>query len=232
MNICQNEIQTSPSKTLEEKTVTGSADFTNNIEKDLQRKHLQDITTTNPTSKVCSKCNTNKPLESFHKGVGKFGRRAVCKKCMRIMQIGADRKYYQKHKKKINIRKKEYRQQWFRLNAGRIYIQRKHRKEIDTSYKIACNLRCRMSEAIKNDFKCGSSVKDLGCSIPEFKKYIESKFQPGMTWENWGRDTWHLDHITPLSWFNLEDRNQFLISAHYSNYQPLWAVDNWSKYNN
>ena len=148
------------------------------------------------------------------------------------MQIGADRKYYQKHKKKINIRKKEYRQQWFRLNAGRIYIQRKHRKEIDTSYKIACNLRCRMSEAIKNDFKCGSSVKDLGCSIPEFKKYIESKFQPGMTWENWGRDTWHLDHITPLSWFNLEDRNQFLISAHYSNYQPLWAVDNWSKYNN
>ena len=76
-----------------------------------------------------------------------------------------------------------------------------------------------------------TDVKDLGCSIEDFKKYIESKFQNGMSWENYGHDTWHLDHITPLDAFNLSDRNQFLVASHYTNYQPLWAKDNYSKSN-
>ena len=86
-----------------------------------------------------------------------------------------------------------------------------------------------MNRAIKNNWKNGSAVKDLGCSIEDFKKYIESKFQEGMTWDNYGLNTWHIDHITPLSWFNLEDRNQFLVACHYTNQQPLWARDNWEK---
>jgi hypothetical protein len=36
----------------------------------------------------------------------------------------------------------------------------------------------------------------LGCSIDEFKKYIESLFEDGMTWQNY--PAWHIDHIIPV----------------------------------
>lgn len=96
-------------------------------------------------------------------------------------------------------------------------------------YRLANNMRSRLNAAIKNKSKVGSSVRDLGCSIGYFIKYIEQQFQSGMTWENWSRDGWHLDHIIPLSSFNLTDRSQFLQACHYTNYQPLWASENYSK---
>jgi hypothetical protein len=57
---------------------------------------------------------------------------------------------------------------------------------------------------------------------------MESKFQPGMTWDNRGKE-WHIDHIIPLATFNLQDRRQFLVACHYTNLQPLWARDNMVK---
>lgn len=76
-------------------------------------------------------------------------------------------------------------------------------------------------------YRNGSAVRDLGCSIPEFKTYIENKFVDGMSWDNHGE--WHLDHIKPLASFDLTDRSQLLIACHYTNYQPLWAIDNLKK---
>lgn len=95
--------------------------------------------------------------------------------------------------------------------------------------KIGTNLRCRLNKAIKGNFKSGSAVEDLGCSIDEFKAYIESKFKLGMCWENWGRKGWHIDHIIPLSAFDLTNYEQFKKACHYSNLQPLWAKENLSK---
>ncbi len=99
----------------------------------------------------------------------------------------------------------------------------------DTEYRIAANLRGRLNQALKRQYKKGSAVADLGCTVEEFKQYIESLFQPGMSWDNWGRDTWHLDHKRPLASFDLSDREQFLQACHYTNYQPLWAVENLAK---
>ena len=95
--------------------------------------------------------------------------------------------------------------------------------------RISCVIRSRLKKSLKENDNIGKIIDCLGCSIEDFKKYIESKFQEGMTWENHGNYGWHYDHITPLSWFNLEDRNQFLIAAHYTNYQPLWARENLRK---
>ena len=69
----------------------------------------------------------------------------------------------------------------------------------------------------------------MGCTISELKSYLESKFQPEMTWDNWALDGWHIDHIKPLVSFDLTDRNQLLESCHYTNLQPLWATDNLIK---
>lgn len=82
---------------------------------------------------------------------------------------------------------------------------------------------------MKRQVNVGSPIKDLGCSILELKIWIESKFEPGMTWENHGM--WHLDHIRPLSKFNLMDREEFLKACNYTNLQPLWAKDNIRKSN-
>jgi hypothetical protein len=92
---------------------------------------------------------------------------------------------------------------------------------------IAKRLRSRLYNAIKHTTKSGSAIVDLGCSIEQFKGYLMSKFQEGMSWDNYGK--WHIDHIKPLSKFDLTDRQQFLEACHYTNLQPLWAVQNLKK---
>lgn len=95
---------------------------------------------------------------------------------------------------------------------------------------LARRLRNRIRQAVKrskNGKRAGSAVRDLGCSIADFKSFISSKFQDGMTWDNYGE--WHLDHIKPIALYDLSNRVHFLEVVHYTNYQPLWAQDNWRK---
>jgi hypothetical protein len=110
--------------------------------------------------------------------------------------------------------------------------KRKAKLKTDINFKLADTLRSRLKHALKGNQKSGSAVKDLGCSIEELKKHLESQWQPDMSWNNWTKNGWHIDHIKPLSRFNLSNRDEFLKACHYSNLQPLWASDNWSKSNN
>jgi hypothetical protein len=119
-------------------------------------------------------------------------------------------KQYSKHKNKM-------------INDMRV------RRHTDLNYKLKIVLRNRLKAAIKNSQKTGSAVRDLGCSIDFLKTHLESKFQPGMSWGNYGFDGWHIDHIIPLSAFNLTDREQLLKACHYTNLQPLWKDDNFDK---
>jgi len=103
----------------------------------------------------------------------------------------------------------------------------RNRCKADVRFRLRRNLRERLRQAIKGNFKTGSAVADLGCSIPELKLHLENQFQPGMSWENYGE--WHIDHIRPLASFDLADREQFLQACHFSNLQPLWEEDNRKK---
>lgn len=102
-----------------------------------------------------------------------------------------------------------------------------NRYNSDLNFKLKVILRNRLLQSVKTDAKAGSAVSDLGCSIEDFKKYLEAKFIIGMTWDNIGQ--WHLDHVVPLASFDLTDRAQFLKACHYSNMQPLWKEDNLKK---
>jgi len=84
-----------------------------------------------------------------------------------------------------------------------------------------------MNRAIKGQFKSNSTTKSLGCTIVELKIYLESKFQPNMSWDNYGE--WHLDHIKPLASFDLNNPDEYAKACHYTNLQPLWAIDNIKK---
>lgn len=110
-------------------------------------------------------------------------------------------------------------------------LYHKVRPSQDEGFRLARNLRKRLRTALKDNFKTGSAVADLGCSIYDFKTYLESKFVDGMSWENYGREGWHIDHILPLSKFDLQDVEQVKKACHYTNLQPLWAQDNRRKSN-
>jgi hypothetical protein len=67
----------------------------------------------------------------------------------------------------------------------------------------------------------------LGCTYEEARKWIESKFQRGMSWANVGE--WEIDHVIPISAFDLTDEQQVRCVNHFTNLQPLWAADNRRK---
>jgi len=98
-------------------------------------------------------------------------------------------------------------------------------------FKLKERLRHRLYIAIKNNSKNGSAVKDLGCTIPELKEYLEKLFSNGMTWENWGLKGWHIDHKKPLSSFDLTNRKELIKAVHYTNLQPMWGIENLKKSN-
>lgn len=121
---------------------------------------------------------------------------------------------------------KEYQSRYRQENLEYFRISRKKRYHGDIQFKLASVLRSRISYLLKNS-KSGSAVDDLGCSISELKFYLEGKFKDGMTWNNYGN--WHIDHIIPLTFFDLTNREQFLQACNYKNLQPLWAIDNIKK---
>jgi hypothetical protein len=74
--------------------------------------------------------------------------------------------------------------------------------------------------------KTSHSIEYLGCSIEYFLEYIKSKMTLKMTFQNI-----HIDHIKPVSLFDLNNEEEFLQCCHYTNIQPLLALDNIIKSN-
>ena len=67
----------------------------------------------------------------------------------------------------------------------------------------------------------------MGCDSYYFKEYIEKLFIDGMNWENYGE--WEIDHIIPLSKFNLDNNDELKKCCNYKNLQPLFISDNRKK---
>jgi len=112
-------------------------------------------------------------------------------------------------------------------------ILKKQRYHSDVQYRIKCLLRTRLFAAIKTQGarKCGSTSQLIGCSIPDLLIHLESKFESGMNWENYG-PVWHVDHVMPLAIFDLTKESHQIRAFHFSNLQPLFALENCSKNSN
>jgi len=106
---------------------------------------------------------------------------------------------------------------------------RKFKTLTDPNYRIRRNLRTRIKCALDGKLKHSKTMELLGCSIESFRKHLEERFQPNMGWHNYG--SWHIDHIRPCASFDLIDPEQQKQCFHYTNTQPLWAVDNMKKGN-
>ena len=136
------------------------------------------------------------------------------------------------YQKEWNAANKDRRKEYQAANKDKIRAQQKeyqrYRRATNLNFKIACNLRSRLRHALNGNYKTGSAVRDLGCSIDELKLKFIPLFAIGMNWENYG-SLWHIDHIRPCASFDLTDPEQVKLCCHFSNLQPLWAADNLAK---
>ena len=129
--------------------------------------------------------------------------------------------------KKINA----YKREWDK-NKLKTDLTHKLKKGLSKRFRLALN---RHLDGKPVDVKGSSAIKRLGCSIPEFMKYMEEQFYNNpetgekMTWDNWKIDGWHIDHIKPISKFDLNDPKQVEKAVHYTNLQPLWWKENLEK---
>lgn len=93
---------------------------------------------------------------------------------------------------------------------------------------LGLRLRQRLHGVLGVGTQSGRAIRLLGCSLGHLKFHLEALFEPGMTWENRGHG-WHVDHVLPLSSFDLTDQAQLARACHFTNLQPLWARDNMAK---
>ena len=179
---------------------------------------------------LCSKCN-KKPIRT----------REMCAGCYRkqweLENIDHMRSYRRNYyhskddKDKIRTNQKIKR----KTEEGRCYLrkQQKKRELADPIFKLKRRLRKRLWELCKNNHMSCSLNESLGCTSDEFKQHIEKLFQPGMTWENYGKQIdplfpkWEIDHIIPLALASTEEELKKL--NHFSNLRPLWFVLNNKK---
>ena len=127
----------------------------------------------------------------------------------------------------------EYDRQYYQDNKETINAKIKERKKRDPQFRITGNLRSYLSLTLRRAAQHNSdkTVNLLGCSFKELKEHIESQFSNGMSWDNYGRskDKWSIDHIRPCVSFDLSDPDEQKACFCYTNLQPLWNIDNWSK---
>lgn len=157
---------------------------------------------------VCSLCKEDKDISEFVYRKDRQKHVSNCKSC------------------KANIDK-----QWSLSNKDKRRLSKtkcdRKLRSTKISTKLKDGLRTRLNTAIRNRMYRGyvSHIRDLGCSIDELILYIESKFQPGMSWGNRGNGpgTWQIDHIKPFcKASNLDEIKQCI---HFTNLQPLWWCD-------
>ena len=116
------------------------------------------------------------------------------------------------------------------LKASRRAYWQKQQAE-QTPAVMAKRLRSRVYVALREakTTKQTSTTDLLGCSLSDFRAHLEAQFLPGMSWDNWALDGWHVDHIRPCASFDLTDPEQQRQCFHFTNLQPLWAEDNIRK---
>jgi len=130
---------------------------------------------------------------------------------------------------KANVdKRREYKKKWRENNRNKLREQKMERYYFDDNYRLKHNLSNRMRLALHGADKSSKTMELLGCDIDFLHDYIEAEFTPEMTWENYGT-YWQVDHIRPCASFDLTDPAQQKICFHWSNLQPLKAIENQRK---
>lgn len=218
------------------------------------REKIKNMVIDNTIIKNCIYCNEEKPMDNFIKGTNR------CKDCnnerrrnkyitneehrAKLLKSGV---IYKQNKaiKRNKAREEERLRLDEEIGEGNVICKycseirhitrfRHNRKkckdcERDDPYlKFTRNIRTRIY--IKLTSKSKHTIEYLGCNYNEYFKWIFS-INPNFTIDNHG-SVWHIDHVIPLSHFDLDDEEEQLIAFNWRNTAPLLARDNLVKNNN
>jgi hypothetical protein len=206
--------------------------------------------------KKCGLCRIEKELEDFYREPnGAQGVRGRCKAC----DSKRNKKYRAEHAERLkeyDRGKYENRRGYYLLHSKNYYaanaeqISQKLRVWRQSPDGRAFKKLYRQSELAKPKYRFHQRVRLgiynafrrhriskryptfplLGYSKQELFRHMERQFLAGMNWENYG-SKWHIDHIRPLSSFDLSDEKQIIQAYALHNLRPLWAFENISKKN-
>jgi hypothetical protein len=194
--------------------------------------------------KKCCRCKQLKIIDDYNSDKSRWDNcRTSCKECyrkyiarpeIRKKRLKQDRKrkaiYRAKpeNQKKINI----YSSIYFKSEKGKATKKRKReRDKKDPIKRMKACLWSRTSQIFNKQGvkKDTSSRKMFGCNILKLHCHIERKFDFYMTPTNSGKKGWHIDHIIPVSAFDVTNVVEKAVVCWYKNLQPLWWKPNIQK---
>lgn len=108
------------------------------------------------------------------------------------------------------------------INA-KISQRRKDNPKMNLVYLLRSRVRLSLKE--RGWSKDSKTQEMLGAPYDVVKRHIEKLFTKGMTWGNHGE--WHIDHKIPIA--SAKTKPEIIKLFHYTNLQPLWAMDNLLK---
>ena len=149
-----------------------------------------------------------------------------------------NKKYYLDNKDKINTQKKQWRldnyeyclekdKLYYQNNKEKVHAYQRQKRKEDPLFKLANNIRRRINLFIKRKYG-KKSEQILGCSYKELIIHLEKQFDSKMTWNNYGT-YWHVDHKKALG--SVSSEEEIILLCHYTNLQPLEAIENIRKGN-
>lgn len=144
-----------------------------------------------------------------------------------------DKKYREANKQKIeNYRKKYYKNNKEKMLKSNIdYKNKKYANNpiFRLNNLIASGIRKSLKSS-KNG-RHWENLVDYNCK--QLKEYLEKQFKDGMTWDNYGRNGWEIDHRIPISLFNITSVKSkgFKQCWALENLRPMWFKDNREKGN-
>jgi hypothetical protein len=104
-------------------------------------------------------------------------------------------------------------------------------KNLEEHIRWKKKLSSSLNGSVRSNFPYFDIERYLGCTLKEFREYIESLFTDRMTWYNHGNgfDKWQFDHILGCNNFDLSMEEERLICWNYKNLRPMWHVDHKKK---
>ena len=190
--------------------------------------------------KTCRVCGEEKVLDCFsHNSKSADGLSRQCRDCHSARWAKA------KREGRIRRDPESVRRSHRKCSAQRrgddgykakVRKQEKARRRDDPKYKLKYNMKTRIWHSLRDRIngvngKCGRKWEELvGYSVDALAEHLEARFQPGMSWGNYG--TWHIDHVIPISFFDFvsADDAEFGMCWDLSNLRPLWGEENVRKH--
>lgn len=151
-----------------------------------------------------------------------------------------DRRYRNTHKEQVRANRRKYahdhpdkKKKWDKTyvlkNKDKLNEKNRICRNSSPQNKIKHNLRNRIRIVLKGLRKGGHLPELIGCSVDFLKKHLESNFCESMSWQNYGKGGWEIDHILPCEAFDLNLMDHQLACFNWRNLQPLYKIPNIQK---